>query len=49
MNEMIVVSREAVAAYELATGFAGIGQFFEKRGIWKMVDIVTNDEKVAPS
>jgi len=49
MNEPIEVSRDAVVAYELATGQIGIGQFFENRGIWKMVNCVTGGKQVTPS
>jgi hypothetical protein len=34
MKEKIRVAEEAIDAYELATGFVGIGRFFEERGIW---------------
>jgi hypothetical protein len=37
MKEKINVAEEAVIAYELATGFVGIGVFFEERGVWTIV------------
>jgi len=37
MKEKILVSQEAIDAYELATGFIGIGRFFEERGIWTII------------
>ena len=37
MKEKILVAQEAIDAYELATGFVGIGRFFEERGIWTIV------------
>ena len=37
MKEKIIVAQEAIDAYELATGFVGIGRFFEERGIWTIV------------
>ncbi len=32
--ETLVVSREAVDAYERRTGFVGIGEFFIKKGLF---------------
>lgn len=33
MQSPLVVSRGAVDAYEKASGFIGIGRFFEERGL----------------
>ncbi len=32
--EQLVVTREAVEAYERRTGFAGIGEFFLRKGLF---------------
>lgn len=32
--ETLVVSREAIDAYERRTGFVGIGEFFIKKGLF---------------
>ena len=34
MNEQLVVTREAVEAYERRTGFVGIGEFFLRKGLF---------------
>ena len=36
--EQLVVTREAVEAYERRTGFAGIGEFFLRKGLFVMAE-----------
>ncbi|MEI6840613.1 MAG: hypothetical protein WCK53_05070 [Methanomicrobiales archaeon] len=37
MKQILDVEEEAVEAYELATGFVGLGRFFEERRIWNII------------
>ena len=40
--EKLVVTREAIEAYERRTGFVGIGEFFLRKGLFVLAD---NSEK----
>ncbi len=37
---VLQVSSEDLAAYERRTGFRGIGEFFQKRGLLNVVDVI---------
>jgi hypothetical protein len=43
--EQLVVTREAVEAYERRTGFIGIGEFFLKKGLFTLKEGKTCKEK----
>lgn len=43
--EQLVVTREAVEAYELRTGFAGIGEFFLRKGLFVLKEGETCKKK----
>ena len=43
--EQLVVTREAVEAYERRTGFAGIGEFFFRKGLFVLKEGETCKEK----
>jgi len=38
MNAPLRVSREVIQAYELRTGFKGIGEFFKNEGLFEFVE-----------
>ena len=38
MNMPLRVSREVINAYELRTGFKGIGEFFKNEGLFEIVE-----------
>ena len=38
MNEQLLVTRDAIEAYERRTGFVGIGEFFQKKGLFVLKD-----------
>ncbi len=42
--EQLVVTREAIQAYERRTGFVGIGEFFLKKGLFILKDGETCNE-----
>lgn len=39
--EQLVVTREAVEAYERRTGFMGIGEFFLRKGLFVLKEVET--------
>ena len=43
--EQLVVTREAVDAYERRTGFVGIGEFFLRKGLFVLKEGETCREK----
>ena len=43
--EQLVVTREAVEAYERRTGFVGIGEFFLRKGLFVLKDCEACKEK----
>jgi hypothetical protein len=43
--EQLVVTREAVDAYERRTGFVGIGEFFLRKGLFVLKEGETCKEK----
>lgn len=45
MNEQLVVTREAIEAYERRTGFVGIGEFFQRKGLFVLKDGEACNEK----
>jgi len=45
MQSQFVVSLGAVEAYEKASGFQGIGRFFEERGLLKIRNAESGEEK----
>lgn len=44
--EQLVVTREAIEAYERRTGFVGIGEFFIRKGLFVLVERETQKNKV---
>ncbi|MFH0966671.1 MAG: hypothetical protein V1862_03175 [Methanobacteriota archaeon] len=37
MDVVKTIERELIEAYELRTGFVGIGKFFEKKGLLRII------------
>lgn len=44
--EQLVVTREAIEAYECRTGFVGIGEYFLKKGLFVLADGELQKNKV---
>ena len=43
--EQLVVTREAVEAYERRTGFMGIGEFFLRKGLIVLKEVETSKKE----